>query len=69
MTWFRHLGIAIMMPILAAVGIANAHAQERFDYEVREQMFRAFGAPPLIHSTSPGLTAGPINCRPFRPGP
>jgi len=40
MTWFRHLGIAI----LAAVGIASAaHAQERFDYEVREEMFRAFG--------------------------
>src|SRR5215470_3336578 len=40
MTWFRHLGIAIVITILAAVGIA---AQERFDYEVREDMFRAFG--------------------------
>jgi tetratricopeptide (TPR) repeat protein len=43
MKWFRWCGIAIMMPILAAVGIASAHAQERFDYEVREEMFRAFG--------------------------
>ena len=41
MTWFRHFGIAIVMLILAAVGIALA--QERFDYEVREEMFRAFG--------------------------
>src|SRR5215470_19804517 len=40
MTWFRHLGIAIVITILAAVGIA---AQERFDYTVREDMFRAFG--------------------------
>jgi hypothetical protein len=40
MTWFRHFGIAIVITILAAVGIA---AQERFDYEVREDMFRAFG--------------------------
>ena len=43
MKWFRHLGIAIVMPFLAAVGIAASHAQERFDYEVREEMFRAFG--------------------------
>src|SRR5262249_38828749 len=40
MTWFRHLGFAIVITILAAVGIA---AQERFDYAVREDMFRAFG--------------------------
>jgi tetratricopeptide (TPR) repeat protein len=43
MKWFRGLGIAIVMPILATVGIATSHAQERFDYEVREEMFRAFG--------------------------
>lgn len=35
----RVLGIAIM----AVVGITTGHAQERFDYEVREDMFRAFG--------------------------
>ena len=43
MKWFRRCGIAILIPILAAVGIAASHAQERFDYEVREEMFRAFG--------------------------
>ena len=44
MKWIQmSCGIAIVMPILAAVGIASAHAQERFDYEVREEMFRAFG--------------------------
>jgi tetratricopeptide (TPR) repeat protein len=39
MKWYRSLGIAIV----AAVGISTSHAQERFDYEVREEMFRAFG--------------------------
>ena len=43
MKWFRWLGIAIVMLILAAVGIVTSHAQERFDYAVREEMFRAFG--------------------------
>src|SRR5215468_7884281 len=43
MTWFRHFGIAIVITILAAVGIVSAYPQERFDYEVREDMFRAFG--------------------------
>jgi tetratricopeptide (TPR) repeat protein len=40
MTWRRSVGIAA----LAAVGIAAASlAQERFDYQVRDDMFRAFG--------------------------
>jgi len=39
MKWYGWLGIATV----AVVGIATSHAQERFDYEVREQMFRAFG--------------------------
>src|SRR6185369_1971191 len=39
MKWYRSLGIAIV----AAAGISTSHAQERFDYEVREEMFRAFG--------------------------
>ena len=40
MTWRRSVGIAA----LAAVGIAAASlAQERFDYQVRGDMFRAFG--------------------------
>jgi tetratricopeptide (TPR) repeat protein len=39
MKWYRWLGIAIV----AVGGIATSHAQERFDYEVREEMFRAFG--------------------------
>src|SRR5262245_46953965 len=39
MKWFRWLGIAIV----GAVGIVTSHAQERFDYSVREEMFRAFG--------------------------
>jgi len=39
MKWFRWLGTAIV----AAVCITTSQAQERFDYEVREDMFRAFG--------------------------
>jgi len=39
MKWFGWLGIAIM----AAVCGTTSYAQERFDYEVREEMFRAFG--------------------------
>jgi tetratricopeptide (TPR) repeat protein len=39
MKGLRALGIAIM----AAICITATHAQERFDYEVREDMFRAFG--------------------------
>src|SRR5882762_4326943 len=39
MKWYGWLRIATV----AVVGIAASHAQERFDYEVREQMFRAFG--------------------------
>jgi tetratricopeptide (TPR) repeat protein len=39
MKWYRRFGIAIV----ATVGIAISHAQERFDFEVREEMFRAFG--------------------------
>src|SRR5215468_6667222 len=39
MKWFRWLGTAIV----AAVCITTSQAQERFDYEVREEMFRAFG--------------------------
>ena len=39
MKWYRSLGIAIV----AAVGISTSHAQERFDNEVRDNMFRAFG--------------------------
>src|SRR5262245_4967965 len=40
MRWRRLFGLAVMM----AIGIAAAAiAQERFDYQVREDMFRAFG--------------------------
>jgi hypothetical protein len=40
MTWRRSVAVAA----LAAVGIAAASlAQERFDYQVRDDMFRAFG--------------------------
>src|SRR5262249_47639394 len=39
MTRYGHFGIAVA----AAVGIVtSSHAQERFDYQVREDMFRAF---------------------------
>jgi tetratricopeptide (TPR) repeat protein len=39
MKWYRRLGI-----VVAAVGVAAiSHAQERFDYQVRDDMFRAFG--------------------------
>src|SRR5262249_7472447 len=40
MTWFRFLNPAVLL----AIGIATAGvAQERFDYRVRDDMFRAFG--------------------------
>jgi len=39
MKWHRRFGIAVV----TAVGIATtSHAQERFDYQVRDEMFRAF---------------------------
>src|SRR5437773_1286278 len=41
----------------------------RHCFAAHPKMCRAFSAPHLIHSTSPGLTAGPMHCRPFRPGP
>jgi tetratricopeptide (TPR) repeat protein len=44
MKWFRWLGIATMAAIdIATSHVATSYAQERFDYEVREDMFRAFG--------------------------
>jgi len=40
MKWYRRLGIVVV----ATVGIATtSQAQERFDYQVRDEMFRAFG--------------------------
>src|SRR5258705_13969796 len=43
MTW-RRAAAAVAVAALAAVGIAAASlAQERFDYQVRDDMFRAFG--------------------------
>ena len=40
MRWRRLFGLAVMMVTgIAAAGIA----QERFDYQVRDDMFRAFG--------------------------
>src|SRR5262245_81349 len=40
MKWYRRFGIVVV----ALVGLAAiSHAQERFDYQVRDDMFRAFG--------------------------
>jgi tetratricopeptide (TPR) repeat protein len=40
MKWYRRLGIVVMTVVGVAV---TSHAQDRFDYQVRDDMFRAFG--------------------------
>jgi len=40
MKWYRRFGIAVMTVVGVVV---TSHAQDRFDYQVRDDMFRAFG--------------------------
>ena len=40
MKWYRRFGIVVMTVVGVAV---TSYAQERFDYQVRDDMFRAFG--------------------------